>query len=196
MARPADLILIFETHATSLDNELGLASGWYDVDISEAGQQQAKLLGERRRRDDLAAIFTSDLRRAWRTAEIAFGERGLPIVVDPRLRECDYGSLSRQSAAEIEALRAPHLTDPFPDGESYEQVVSRVASWLDETAPAHGGRTVLVIGHRATFYALEHLVAGVPLRDAIAAEWRWEPGWTYRVPANTSFTKRGTPRAT
>jgi broad specificity phosphatase PhoE len=96
------MILVFETHATSFDNEAGLASGWYDVDLSPAGEAQARALGERRRDEALAAIYSSDLRRAVRTAEIAFGDRGLPIVQDRRLRECDYGRLTRQPGAALD----------------------------------------------------------------------------------------------
>jgi hypothetical protein len=43
---------------------------------------------------------------------------------DARLRECDYGRLTRGSIREIEAQRAAHITIPFPDGESYQQVWS------------------------------------------------------------------------
>ena len=70
---------------------------------------------------------------------------------------------------------------PFPNGESYEQVVRRVAGWLTEAGTKFQGRTVLVIGHRATFYALEHLINHIPLDEAVAATWRWQPGWTYRM---------------
>jgi broad specificity phosphatase PhoE len=178
---PADLTVVFETHASSLDNEAGLASGWFDVGLSASGERQAQSLGERRRGGDIAVVFTSDLRRAVRTAEIAFGGRGLPIVRDPRLRECDYGSLTRRPATEVEAVRPNHVSAPFPSGQSYEQVARRVASWLEDATQAYAGRMVLVIGHRATFYALEHLVNGAPLGDAVLAPWAWQPGWVYRV---------------
>jgi broad specificity phosphatase PhoE len=82
MARDADLVVVFETHATSLDNEAGLASGWFDVTLSATGEEQARQLGTRRRDDEFAAVFCSDLVRASRTAEIAFGNRALPIVRD------------------------------------------------------------------------------------------------------------------
>jgi broad specificity phosphatase PhoE len=82
--------LVFETHATSFDNEAGLASGWFDVGVSATGEEQARSLGVRRRNDHLAAVFCSDLTRAVRTAEIAVGDRAVPIIPDPRLRECDY----------------------------------------------------------------------------------------------------------
>jgi broad specificity phosphatase PhoE len=178
--------LVFETHATSLDNESGLASGWFDVGLSAAGEEQAAALGVRRRDDDLAAVCCSDLTRAVRTAEIAFGDRAIPIIDDPRLRECDYGSLTRHPTAEIDQRRPRHITDPFPGGESYQEVVERTAAWLADVAPAFTGRRVLVIGHRATFYALEHLLRGVPLDAAVTSPWQWQPGWVYRVAGGRS----------
>ena len=52
--------------------------------------------------------------------------------------------------------------------------------WLTETTTGFAGRTVLVIGHRATFYALEHLFKHIPLHEAVTSPWHWQPGWTYR----------------
>jgi broad specificity phosphatase PhoE len=179
MSNGRSVTLVFETHATSLDNEAGLASGWFDVALSATGEQQARMLGWRRRDDQLAAVFCSDLTRSVRTAEIAFGGRSLPIIRDTRLRECDYGDLTRRPISEIESQRLLHLVDPFPNGESYQQVVDRVAGWLRDTVRLCDGGTILVIGHRATFYSLEHLLTRVTLRDAVTSPWRWQPGWTY-----------------
>lgn len=181
MPRDASLSVIFETHATSLDNEAGLASGWFDVSLSAAGEEQARILGARRRHDHLAAVFCSDLIRSFRTAEIAFGDRSLPIVRDGRLRECDYGGLTRCPTSEIEQRRARHVTTPFPNGESYQQVVDRVSEWLNDVMRQLDTCTVLVIGHRATFYALEHLLRRVALHEAVTSTWAWQPGWTYNV---------------
>jgi broad specificity phosphatase PhoE len=181
--RDSDLVVLFETHATSIDNEAGLASGWFDAPLSTIGESQARDLGERRRADDVVAVFCSDLIRAVRTAEIAFGTRGIPIVRDRRLRECDYGTRTRQLATAIEAERADYVDRPFPGGESYRDVVARVGAWLVEAVSAPAGKTVLVIGHRATFYALEHLLHNVPLDQAVTAPWQWQPGWQYRLPS-------------
>jgi broad specificity phosphatase PhoE len=172
--------IVFETHATSLDNEAGLASGWFDVDLSPSGELQARALGERYSADEVATVYCSDLRRAWRTAELAFEGRALPIVLDSRLRECDYGGLTRRPATEIDAVRYAYLMMPFPHGESYEQAVRRVSTCLTEIGSAHAGRTVLIIGHRATFYAIRHLLEGEPLERVIAAPWRWQPGWHFQ----------------
>ena len=181
MPRDAGLSVIFETHATSLDNEAGVASGWFDVSLSATGEEQARMLGARRRHDQFAAVFCSDLTRSFRTAEIAFGDRPLPIVRDGRLRECNYGGLTRGPTSEIEQRRALHVTTPFPDGESYQQVVDRVSGWLSDVMRQFDACTILVIGHRATFYALEHLLRHVELHEAVTSKWAWQPGWTYDV---------------
>lgn len=172
--------LVFETHATSLDNEAGIASGWFDVALSATGEEQARALGERRRDDRLAAVFCSDLSRSFRTAEIAFGDRSLPIVRDARLRECDYGDLTRRPSSEIEQRRPQHLVDPFPNGESYQQVVDRVSGWLGDVQHSDAS-AILIIGHRATQYALEHLLNQVTLHDAVTSPWAWQPGWVYQL---------------
>lgn len=173
-----DLVIIFETHSTSVDNEAGIASGWHDAPLSTTGEQQARALGRRRSGDDVTAVFSSDLSRAFRTADIAFGARGIPLVRDARLRECNYGALTRRPASEIESHRIEHVATPYPDGESLEQVTARVEEWLDETARIFAG-TVVVIGHRATFYALDHLIRQIPLAEVVGAPWRWQPGWVY-----------------
>jgi 2,3-bisphosphoglycerate-dependent phosphoglycerate mutase len=178
LGRHQFVAVVFETHATSLDNEAGIASGWFDVDLSRAGERQAQALGLRHRADPPDIVFCSDLRRAWRTGEIAFGE-AVAIVRDRRLRECDYGTMTRQPAADVEARRLECIDTPFSAGESYTDATRRVQDFLAETISAHAGQRILVIGHRATYYALEHLLNGRALREVIAAEWRWQPGWTY-----------------
>lgn len=174
--------LIFETHATSLDNEAGLASGWYDVDLSERGTREAHQLGERYAGTAIDVVFTSDLWRAWRTAEIAFGQR-VPVVRDFRLRECDYGKWTRRPSAEVEAQLATHLVTPFPGGESYGDVVARVRACLEEVLAENAGRTIVVVGHRATWFAFEHLLRRRPLAEVVGAPWQWQPGWRYDAPS-------------
>lgn len=83
--------LVFETHATSVDNEDGLASGHWDAPLSALGEKQAVELGHRYPPGTGMDVFCSDLRRSYKTAEIAFGGRDdILIHKDPRLRECDY----------------------------------------------------------------------------------------------------------
>jgi broad specificity phosphatase PhoE len=69
-------------------------------------------------------------------------------------------------------------------------VTCRVAAWLDEAVKAYGGRTILAIGHRATFYAFEHLIKGVSLHEAVMSAWRWQPGWMYELTPGLNHASR------
>jgi broad specificity phosphatase PhoE len=164
-----------------LDNEARVLSGHHNVDLSELGRREAVALGKRYAGDRFAAVFCSDLRRSYRTAELAFGSRGVPIVRDPRLRECDYGDLTRHPSDEVEREKPRRVRVPFPHGESYEQAAERVKCFLRDLATGYAGQRVLVIAHRATQYGLEHWLNGVPLEQAVTAPWTWQPGWTYEL---------------
>jgi 2,3-bisphosphoglycerate-dependent phosphoglycerate mutase len=173
--------VVFETHSTSEDNERGVATGWLHSRLSEAGREQARRLGDRRRSDGLAAVFVSDLRRAVETAEIAFVDVDLPVLLDWRLRECDYGDGTRAPVAEHHVGRCQHLSKPYPNGESWEQAIFRVGRFLDDLSLRWDNSRVLVIGHVATRWALDHLLNGVPLTDLCAAQFEWQEGWEYRL---------------
>ncbi len=173
--------VVFETHSTSVDNELGIATGWNQGELSEAGRAQARSLGERRRDDGLSAVFTSDLRRAVETAELAFAGTTLPVFQDARLRECNYGTLNGMPRARLEAERLLRLDDPFPGGESWRQAVHRVTGFLQELPRSHHAERVLVIGHVATKWALEHFVRGVPLARLAETPFVWQEGWEYTL---------------
>jgi broad specificity phosphatase PhoE len=144
---------------------------------------QAAELGERRRDDGLAAVFTSDLGRAIETAEIAFAQSELPVEHDWRLRECDYGELNGAPVAEIDqAGRVRRIDEPFAGGESYRQVVERTRSFLNDLFPELDGSRVLLIAHSANRWALQHLLLGAPLEEVVGAPFDWQEGWEYALP--------------
>jgi broad specificity phosphatase PhoE len=184
------LEIVFETHAWSVDNERGVATGWLPGRLSEKGKRQAEELGRRRRDDGLAAVYTSDLARAVETAEIAFAGSDLPIFREPRLRECNYGELNGAPVPELDAVRLRHVDEPFPGGESYRGAVARFGGLLDELARERDGERVLLIGHGATLFALEHLVNGVPLEELVAGPFQWQEGWVYRLMARNTTVER------
>lgn len=171
--------IFYESHATSLDNEAGLASGHFDVDLSPAGERQAGDLGSRHATRPLAAVFCSDLRRGYRTAEIAVAGRAVPIIRDTRLRECDYGALTRHPRSEIDAIALQCLSTPYPQGESWLQAVTRMRPFLEDLASRHEGQQVLMIGHRATHYALEYWIKERSLESLVTTREPWRPEWRY-----------------
>ena len=171
--------LVFETHSLTVDNELGIATGWLGGALSARGRALAQELGERRRDNGIDAVFASDLARAVETADIAFAATDIPVLLDWRLRELDYGELNGARADAIAAERARRVDLPFPGGESYRGAVARVASFLDDVRGGCAGERILLIGHTATRWALDHLLDGRPIEQVVTAPFDWREGWEY-----------------
>jgi broad specificity phosphatase PhoE len=95
----------FESHSTTFDNENKIASGWYDADLSPLGIQQSKELGDRRRGENYDAVFCADQQRAYKSAALAFANANIPIIVDSKLRECNYGDYNRGEKEFVDGQR-------------------------------------------------------------------------------------------
>lgn len=172
--------LVYETHSLSVDNERGVATGWRPGKLSAEGRRLADELGGRRRHDGLACVFTSDLRRAVETAEIAFANCTVEIRADARLRECNYGDLTGAPVGDL-VPRLRFVDHPFPGGESYRDCVQKLRGFLDDVRGEFENRRVLVIAHSAQRWALRHLYDHVPLEELVDAPFEWRPGWEYTI---------------
>jgi broad specificity phosphatase PhoE len=173
--------VVFETHSISEDNEAGRASGWCHSRLSARGRGLAEALGARRRHDGLDVVFCSDLERAAETARIAFAGTGVPVLLDWRLRECDYGDRNGGPAVQHVQDRVEFLDTPYPGGESWRQAVARVGRFLDDVRSGWDGARVGVIGHVATRWGLDHFVNGTALEALVGADFDWQEGWEYHL---------------
>jgi len=114
----------------------GQHTGVTDLPLTEAGERNARRLGERLQGLSFAKVFTSPLQRARRTCELAgFGA----AEIDPDLVEWNYGEYEGLRSAEIRAKRPGWqlFRDGCPGGESPEDVAvraDRVVSRLREVA--------------------------------------------------------------
>ena len=129
-------------------------TGQRDIPLSEAGRRQAA--GWRYRLADIpfAAVVSSDLSRCMDTARIVRGERDIPLVAEPALREISLGAWEGLNPTEVEqrfpgayAARGADLAHFRPEGgESFADLATRVLTAFDVltrryTAP------VLVVAH-------------------------------------------------
>jgi len=171
--------IYFAAHATTTDNEAKRASGWKDIELSELGKKQAKELGETFKNVKLDLICCSNLRRAVDTAKIAFGD-SIPILIDFRLREINYGSFNGWPSEKVEPIKKKHIKEPFPNGESYEQAINRILGFYQWLKIAHPNKTILVIGHRATQYGLD-IMNGKTIEELLNTPFKWQPYWEYEV---------------
>ena len=168
----------FTTHSTSEDNEAGISSGWKDVQLSLLGTQQARELGMKFEGIDLDLICCSDLVRAVETVRIAFGDQR-SINVDKRLREINYGDLNGRPTEIVDPTNEKWIKKSFPNGESYEQAITRIHDFCHELKSFHTHSVNLIVGHRTTKYGLDTLVANKTLEECLCTPHEWQPYWEY-----------------
>jgi broad specificity phosphatase PhoE len=173
--------LVYETHSLTEDNATGHATGWLPGKLSEQGRLLAAELGERRRNDGIDMVFSSDLARAAETAEVAFGGSGILVLHDWRLRECNYGELNGMPVAKLREVHSKHVDIPYPGGQSYRDVVDVTRSFLSDLLTFFDGKRVCVIAHAANKRALDVLLLGANLEDAVRADLGWREGWEYTL---------------
>src|SRR5258708_35704096 len=140
--------VVFETHSITVDNERGVATGWLPGELAERGRDLSRELGRRRADDGIAAVLCSDLARAVQTARIAFADSPVPVLLEWRLRECDYGRCNGMPAAELHARRRGDLDVHYPGGGSRRQA-GAPGGWVLHDLPRRGGGPpVVVMWHR------------------------------------------------
>ena len=151
--------------------------GHTPTELNATGRAQAELLAdwlfETRRRSPFAAIYSSDLPRAARTAEIIADKLGLPVSCTPQLRERNLGEFEGKTWEEIRTIRAAvgnrivengDLADwtGVPGVETDQQLWQRVSKILETIWQQHPGRDILAVSHGGVMKHVIWNILGLP----------------------------------
>jgi len=180
-----DLHLTIVRHGKSMGNEKGFFAGHMDVDLCEAGYQQAKLTAEVLKDETFDLAFASDMTRAVNTAEVVLKTSGLTsITKDKLMRERCYGVMEGKNRSDVieHARQMGVQVDPrdptrnfVPQGgETEDEVKTRAIQFIekllasDEVCGRSSGRRILLSGHSGwirelvNWLAGGHKVSGIP----------------------------------
>jgi broad specificity phosphatase PhoE len=163
-------------HGAVLGAETRRFIGHLDVPLSALGERQSMAQARRLRSEPLAAVFSSDLSRARRTAEVIAAPHGITPAVIPALREMDMGRWDGLTAEEIGAREPVAFQEwmsgvdefAFPGGESLSDLRARAWSAFEAIVGGHAGRAIAVVAHGGTNRVLLCHALGVPLGRILA----------------------------
>ena len=153
MTEPTRIIAI--RHGETSWNVDTRIQGHLDIPLSANGRWQAERLAAALKGESLAAIYASDLTRAWETAQYLGRAQGLAVIKEMGLRERGFGDFQGKTFAEIEALlpeQSQRWRQRDPEfsphgGESLMALRSRVISATERLAALHPGEQIAVVGH-------------------------------------------------
>ena len=174
--------IILIRHGETEWNRERRMQGHTDTPLTDAGLAQAEALGRRLAGSRFAALYSSDLSRAWHTAVVIAGRTGHEVIADPRLRERRFGifeglnheEMSARYPEEFARFRSRDPDYAMPGGESARAFQSRCLECLCEIAQRHHGGEAVVVTHGLvldTLYRAAHGMAHdaprpVPLLNA------------------------------
>jgi probable phosphoglycerate mutase len=154
--------------------------GHLDIDLNAKGLWQAQRLAEALAHEPLAAIYSSDLARAWQTAQAVARDRALAVQPEPRLRERSFGAFEGRTFHDIrdelpEQAERWRTRDPAfaPEGgESLLDLRDRVTGIVAELAARHPGEQVLLVAHGGVMDVLYRAAT----RQELQAPRTWQLG--------------------
>lgn len=159
-------------------NANGITQGQADIPLNSEGIKQAQALGETLRKIKFDAVFSSDLVRAKKTAEILALERKMAIETTRFLRERRYGKFDGKPWQLMQEFYDTWVSlskekrmnyRPYKDYETDEEVISRFITFLRETAVRYTGKTVLIVCHGSMLRTLlNHLSEETYLLGAVS----------------------------
>jgi probable phosphoglycerate mutase len=150
----------------------GRTQGRIDNPLNATGLRQAIAVRERLLEYAPDAIYSSPAARARTTAEPLAQALALPVALDPRLLEMDFGALDNRTSAEMRE-REPEFMDRWsasdpadlrmPGGETLREVAERVAACASEVVTAHPEQTVVLCSHNFALRMLICHALGLPV---------------------------------
>lgn len=158
-------------HGETVWNAMNLLQGRADIELNESGREVAGKTGEALETVHFDKIYSSPLIRAYETACLIRGHRNIAIERDERLRELCFGVSEGHNFKEMQAdlhspfyhfFRDPEKYYPPEDGESFEEICERTASFMKEVVEPQGTslERIMIVGHGAMNKAIMCHVLG------------------------------------
>ena len=140
-------LIYLARHGETTWSLTGQHTGLTDLALTELGERNAQRLGGRLSGIVFESVFTSPLRRARRTCELA--GFGAVAEIDPNLLEWNYGNYEGRRSVEIHAERPEWqlFRDGAPGGESPQQVAERADRVVDRLRAVSGNVLIFSSGH-------------------------------------------------
>jgi probable phosphoglycerate mutase len=161
-------------HGETAWNVATRIQGQLDIPLNPTGQWQAQRVAQALAdQDTIHAIYSSDLLRAYETAQAISRTTGAPLHTHRGLRERGFGLFEGKTFVEIEKewpeesrrwrQREPHWA-PAQGGESLLQLRERISSTLHEIAAPHAGEQIVLVAHGGVLDQLYRVATGLDLQ--------------------------------
>lgn len=169
----------FVRHGESESNLITQFAGSLDMPLTDKGRIQAALTAAYLRDVPFAAVYASDLSRAFDTGRAIAAAQGVPLVAEPALREIfagawegkTYAALEREFSDSYGVWRRRIGMAVCPGGESVAQLQKRVYRCIEDIVHRHPNEAVCIATHATPIRVMECVWTDTPLAEMHKIPW-------------------------
>lgn len=149
-------------------------AGSSDIALTDRGRAQARALAAWSASAGLDVVATSDLQRAEQTARVVADSAGVDLLIEPALREVDFGraegmtrpEMRESFPVELAAFLTAPASSPLPGGELGAVAAARGLRAIESIRDDHGDDAIVaVVAHTTIIRLLLCQVLAIPLDD-------------------------------
>ncbi|MEG0593110.1 MAG: histidine phosphatase family protein [Coprobacillus sp.] len=160
-------------HSQTVWNEEKRLQGRQDSPLTQKGVENALALKKHIINMSFDYIYASSILRAYKTASLLFDEHD--IIKDERLLEMNFGvfeglkisDIQSQSNLYYQLWNQPEQFDRIPNGESYDEVIKRAKSFLEDLKKLKESSQVFIVTHGMFFIVLLATMLGMDKKDFV-----------------------------
>lgn len=156
-------------HGQTRWNVLKKVQGKADIELNEIGIQQARETAEKLKNIKIDLIISSPLKRAKQTADIINEGRNIPIVIDDRISERDFGEFEGMATTDFDfnAFWSYKQNKKYDKAENIEEFFYRVFKFLNEVKDKYEDKSILIVSHGGISIPVKCYFDGIPDEETL-----------------------------
>ena len=163
--------ILLTRHGQTEWNLLGKVQGKADIELNKKGMQQAEETRYYLENEKIDLILCSPLKRAVQTAEIINQGRNIPMIIDGRVSERDFGEFEGRPSTEFDfnAFWSYKQNLKYDKAENIRDFFERVYGFLDSLKKQYPGKRILVVAHGGISIPFKCYFEGIPDVETLLA---------------------------
>ena len=161
--------ILLTRHGQTEWNVLKKVQGKANIELNETGQNQALITAQNLLDKEIDLIISSPLKRALQTAEIINKNKNIPLIIDERISERDFGEFEGKSTTDFDfnGFWSYKQNQEYETAENIKAFFDRVYSFLDDIKTKYNGKRILIVSHGGISIPVKCYFNGIPDIDTL-----------------------------
>ena len=161
--------ILLTRHGQTEWNVLKKVQGKANIALNETGENQALITAQNLIDEEIDLIISSPLKRALQTAEIINKTKNIPLIIDERISERDFGEFEGKetSSFNFEEFWSYKINKKYEKAENIKDFFDRIYNFLDEIKETYKNKRILIVTHGGVSIPIKCYFSEIPDMDTL-----------------------------